>query len=105
MYVFDDVHPTLQTLRKRGYTLALLTNGDASTQREKLARFDLEKPLDYIFIDGEQGVGKPDKQAYDNVLNACNVKASEACMVGDHYLWEVVAPKKYGLIVIIPLFL
>lgn len=97
VYVFDDVHPTLQTLKERGYTLALLTNGDAPTQREKLARFDLEKPLDYIFIDGEQGVGKPEKKAYDNVLDACNVKASEACMVGDHYLWEVVAPKKYGL--------
>lgn len=97
IYVFNDVRPTLETLRNRGYILALLTNGDAMTQREKLARFNLEELFDHIFIDGEQGIGKPEKQAYDNVLNACHVDAKETFMVGDHYLWEVVAPKRYGL--------
>lgn len=97
VYVFEDVFDTLKILREKGYTIALLTNGDAKTQREKLKRFDLEKLFDHIFIDGEQGVGKPEKAAYENVLNKCHVEAGEACMVGDHYLWEVVAPIQYGL--------
>lgn len=84
-------------LKEKGFIIALLTNGDSKTQRDKINRFDLEKYFDYIFIDGEQGVGKPEKEAYDNVLRACNVEPGEACMVGDHYLWEVVAPIKYGL--------
>lgn len=97
VYVFDDVLDTIETLRKKEYIIALLTNGDGKTQREKLKRFDLEKLFDHIFIEGEQGVGKPERAAYENVLNKCHVEVSEACMVGDHYLWEVVAPIQYGL--------
>lgn len=97
VYVFEDVFDTLNELKKRGYILALLTNGDSAFQREKLKRFDLEKLFDGIFIDGEQGVGKPEKKAYDNVLNQFNIQPNQAWMIGDHYLWEVVAPKSYGL--------
>lgn len=97
IYVFEDVEVTLKELKKRGYLIALLTNGDSAFQREKLQRFDLEKLFDGIFIDGEQGVGKPEKRAYFNVLNYFKVAPNQACMIGDHFLWEVIAPKKYGL--------
>ena len=40
---------------------------------------------------------KSEREAYYNVLDTCHVKADEACMIGDNYLWEVEAPKKYGL--------
>lgn len=97
VYVFEDVFDTLNELKNREYIIALLTNGDGAFQREKLKRFDMESLFDGIFIDGEQGVGKPEKQAYENVLNMFQVQPSEACMIGDHYLWEVVAPVSYGL--------
>lgn len=97
MYVFEDVFVTLKTLKQRGYIIALLTNGDARIQREKLDRFKMEPLFDVIFIDGEQGVGKPEKEAYMNVLRQFDCEPHEACMIGDHYLWEVVAPITYGL--------
>ncbi len=97
VYVFEDVFDTLNELKRRGYYIALLTNGDSESQREKLKRFHMEPLFDGIFIDGEQGVGKPEKEAYDNVLKKFQVQPYEACMIGDHYLWEVVAPKSYGL--------
>ena len=97
IYMFEDVSYTLKELKKRGYFITLLTNGDSKMQREKLNRFQMETLFDGIFIDGEQGVGKPEKQAYDNVLSMFQAKPYEACMIGDHYLWEVVAPKRYGL--------
>lgn len=97
IYVFEDVPVTLQKLRERGYHIALLTNGDSFTQREKLKRFAMEPMFDKIFIDGEQGVGKPDRKAYENVWNAFHVLPEETCMIGDHYLWEVIAPKEYGM--------
>jgi len=97
VYMFEDVPDTLRALKQRGYMTALLTNGDSAFQREKIKRFNMEELFDGIFIDGEQGVGKPEKEAYYNVLKKFNVPASEACMIGDHYLWEVVAPKEYGL--------
>lgn len=97
IYVFEDVFETLKKLKTKGYLLALLTNGDGNVQREKLRRFHLESLFDGIFIDGEQGVGKPEKKAYDNVLNHFHLTPDKACMIGDHYLWEVAAPKRYGL--------
>lgn len=97
IYMFEDVPYTLKELKKRGYFITLLTNGDSRMQREKLSRFQMETLFDGIFIDGEQGVGKPEKEAYNNILKMFHVKPFEACMIGDHYLWEVVAPKKYGL--------
>ena len=95
--LYEDVPNVLKELKHRGYIITLLTNGDSTSQREKIARFDLEPLLDGIFIEGEQGVGKPDQKAYNNILNRFGVLEHEACMIGDHYLWEVVAPKKYGL--------
>ena len=80
-----------------GKKLVAITNGDGQRQREKLQRFELTPYFDGILIEGEQGVGKPTQQAYQNALDICGVTANEACMVGDNYLWEVEAPKKYGL--------
>lgn len=95
--LYDDVPSVLKELKHRGYIIALLTNGDSSSQRERIARFNLEPLLDGIFIEGEQGVGKPDQKAYNNILKRFGVLEHEACMIGDHYLWEVVAPKQHGL--------
>lgn len=95
--VYDDVFDTLVKLRNKGYILALLTNGDGEFQRAKIKRFNLEPYVDYVFISGEMGVDKPKKEAYDMVCEKCGVKANEACMIGDNYLWEAVAPREYGL--------
>lgn len=97
IYLFPKVHETLDELHKRGYKLVLITNGDGQRQREKVQRFDLEKHFDFILIEGEQEYGKPDLRIYQKALDLCEVKANEACMVGDNYLWEVEAPIKYGL--------
>ena len=97
VYLYEDVHETLAKLKAMGKKLVAITNGDGQRQREKLQRFELTPYFDAILIEGEQGVGKPTQQAYQNALDICGVTASEASMVGDNYLWEVEAPKKYGL--------
>src|SRR5262249_61178984 len=58
--LFADAVPTLQSLRARGVALALVTNGDAGMQREKIATFDLARFFDVVVIEGEFGCGKPD---------------------------------------------
>lgn len=97
VYVFPKVHETLAALKAQGYQLVLITNGDASRQRGKIARFDLEKYFDHILIEGEQGFGKPDLRIYQKALDLCQVTAKEACMVGDNLLWEVETPIRYGM--------
>lgn len=97
IYLYPMVHETLEYLHLQGYHLVLITNGDAKRQREKITRFDLAKHFDFIFIEGEQGFGKPNQKIYQKALDSCHVLAHEACMVGDNYLWEVKAPIEYGM--------
>ena len=57
---FDDSIETLEALRAQGYRLGMVTNGSSDTQREKIARWNLEPYFDEIVIESEFGRGKPD---------------------------------------------
>jgi putative hydrolase of the HAD superfamily len=95
--LFPDALAALDTLRARGVKLALITNGAAEMQREKVARFDLARRFDHIQIEGEHGFGKPEERAYRHALQVLDAAAREAWIVGDNLEWEVIAPQKLGL--------
>ncbi len=97
MTLFPGVVGALEALRGRGVPLALVTNGDASHQRRKIAQHDLERFFDVIVIEGEMGVGKPEEVVYRYALSHLKVKADEAWMVGDNLEWDVQAPQRLGL--------
>jgi putative hydrolase of the HAD superfamily len=97
MRLFPDVLESLEAFRRRGVPLALVTNGDASQQREKIRRYGLEGFFDAIVIEGEFGAGKPDEAVYRHALAALGVESSEAWMAGDRLDWDVEAPQRLGL--------
>lgn len=97
MDLFPGVPAALEALRARGVPLALVTNGDASHQRRKIARHDLERFFDVMVIEGEMGVGKPEEVVYRFALSKLGVKPEEAWMVGDNLEWDVAAPQRLGL--------
>lgn len=97
MTLFPGVIPALEALRARGVPLAMVTNGDASHQRRKIDRHDLERFFDVIVVEGEMGVGKPEEVVYRYALSKLGVKAEEAWMVGDNLEWDVLAPQRLGL--------
>ena len=92
--------PTLRCLRESGVRLALVTNGAGEAQRDKIGRFKLASLFDYILIEGEFGVGKPDERVYLHALDQLGAQTSEAWMVGDNLEWEVAAPKRLGILTI-----
>ena len=87
----------IERMRTRGLSLALLTNGAAAIQREKLRRFGLEGYFEYICIEGEFGCGKPDERVYWSALKALNVDPRDVWMVGDNLEWDVLAPMRLGI--------
>jgi putative hydrolase of the HAD superfamily len=95
--LYPDAHATVDALRQAGVRLALVTNGAAATQRDKIARFDLAHRFDHIQIEGEFGQGKPELAVYRHALERLGCDACDAWMVGDNYEWEVVAPQKLGM--------
>ena len=95
--LFPEAAGFLTRLRERRVPLALVTNGDARHQRDKIARHDLARWFDVILIEGEMGYGKPEEQVYREALRRLGVAAVDAWMVGDHLEFDVAAPQRLGL--------
>lgn len=94
---FPGAIEAVETLVARDIRLALITNGAGPSQRVKIERFNLARYFDYILIEGEFGVGKPDVRVYRAAMEALDSQASNTWMVGDNFEWEVVAPKQLGI--------
>ena len=87
----------LRRFRSQGIGLALITNGTRAAQRGKLERFDLERHFDHIFIEGETGFGKPEREVYLTAMAALGSKPADTWCVGDNLEWEVAAPQRLGI--------
>ena len=97
MRLFPDARACLERLRARDVPLALVTNGDARQQRDKIERHGLAGFFRAIVIEGEFGRGKPDAVVYEEALRTLGRRADEACMVGDNLEWDVAGPQRLGL--------
>jgi putative hydrolase of the HAD superfamily len=98
--LFPGAVETIETLKRRGVRLALVTNGGTVTQRGKIERFALAPLFDHIQIEGEHAFGKPDERSYRHAMAALGVEPGETWMVGDNLEWEVAAPQKLGIFAI-----
>ena len=88
---------TLQSLRDRGVTLGLITNGDASGQRAKVEKAGLEPYFQSVLIAGEFGVAKPDPRVFAHTLDCLGVFPGEAWMVGDNLYADVGGAQAVGI--------
>ena len=88
---------TLERLKASGIRLAMLTNGTSEMQRTKIDRFGLTAHFEYIQVQEEFGIGKPDPAAFHNILKALGVHAHEVWMVGDHLELDVAAARTIGI--------
>jgi putative hydrolase of the HAD superfamily len=94
---FAEAIDTVAWLRKSGCMLALLTNGSAALQRNKINRFGLSDMFDLILIEGEVGYGKPDPRVYTRALDTFRIAPIDTWMVGDNLEWDVAQPQRLGI--------
>ena len=86
--LFDDVLPTMDTLKRRGLILGTLSN--ITEDLQKLSRnLGLTTYLDFAINSWEGGIGKPHPPIFLAALERAGVLASEALMVGDSYRSDV----------------
>jgi len=97
MCPFPGACETVDSLKRRGVRLALVTNGPGPQQRAKVKRFELAHRFDHIQIEGEHGFGKPEERAYLHAMQALGVAPNQTWMVGDNLEWEVAAPQRLGI--------
>ncbi len=94
--LFDDVLPTLKTLKEQKLTLGLLTNlnTDIDSICQKLG---VSSYLDFTVTSGEAGADKPQPPIFLLALERAGVNPSEAVHVGDQYKLDVVGARKTGI--------
>ncbi len=93
----EDTRLTLQTLRKRGLKLGVITNGQVEWQQRKLDTLGIAEWFDAILISEAEGVRKPDPEIFRRALTRCDVEASEALFVGDNPDADVGGAMQAGL--------
>ena len=92
-----DTWTTLQTLRKNGIKLGVVTNGGTDRQQRKLDSLGISSCFDVILISEAEGIEKPDPEIFHRALIRCGVQASEAIFVGDHPETDIGGALQAGL--------
>ena len=93
--LFPDAVPVLQALRGR-YRLALLTNGPAGGQREKVEDLQLAPYFEHVIIAGEVGYAKPDPRIFQLLGARCRVQPAHALYVGNSPADDLVGAVRAG---------
>ncbi|HZS76003.1 MAG TPA: HAD family hydrolase [Ktedonobacteraceae bacterium] len=102
---FSDAHrhlaphalDVLQILRERSFALALLSNGNATYQRRKIAHYGLAPFFDVILIEEEFGVEKPNARIFLHALDRLHVTAQQAWMIGDDLARDIAGAQQVGI--------
>ena len=79
---FPEIQSVVRILADR-FKLGILTNGMPPHQHRKLAASGVADEFETMITSGGIGVGKPDSEAFDAVLEELGVSPHEALMVGD----------------------
>ncbi|HEV2361951.1 MAG TPA: HAD family hydrolase [Acidimicrobiales bacterium] len=94
--LYDDVQPVLDSLA-RTHRLAVVTNGPADLQREKVEQTGLEMYVDAVVISSEIGVGKPDAAPFLRALELLEVDRSEAVAIGNSPQTDIAGARAAGV--------
>lgn len=79
---FDDVVPTLESLRDAGYLLGVVSNFEPWLE-SLLDRLELTALLPLRVVSGLEGVEKPDPEIFRLALERSGLSAGEVAYVGD----------------------
>lgn len=95
--VYDETFQVLEQLKGR-YQLVLLTNGSPSLQQIKLNMSAGIAPyFEAIIVSGAFGIGKPDASIFEFALSKTGNQKSEALMVGDNIMTDVLGANQAGI--------
>ncbi|HEY1434767.1 MAG TPA: HAD-IA family hydrolase [Thermoanaerobaculia bacterium] len=92
----DDSAETLETLRARGYRVAVISNADGRV-RGLLEDAGLAPLLEFVVDSAEVGVEKPDPRIFHAATDRLGIAPSACAYVGDIYEIDVVGAAAAGL--------
>lgn len=94
--LFPDTVPTLESLRKSGLTVGLISNFEEWLEG-MLIHFEVAPLFDVIVISGKEGIEKPDPQIFQRALERTGAEPHESMYVGDHPTIDIEAAESIGM--------
>ena len=94
---FSDVAGLIAAVQRASVPIALVTNGAADTQRNKIESMGIADLFSAYSISGETGVAKPDKRAFASVLRELGVSGKHVWHVGDSLASDVAGANAAGI--------
>jgi putative hydrolase of the HAD superfamily len=88
-HLFEDARELLSSLKGSGIPLALITNGAADYQRDKVRALGIENLFDAVIISAEVGVAKPDAAIFALAIDRFGVEPECVWHVGDNLVTDV----------------
>lgn len=81
------------------WTPGIITNGPSAHQWDKIRTLKLERyiPKEYIFVSGDLGTSKPEKEIFLHAVSRMGLSPEEACFVGDSFQNDVAGARNAGL--------
>ena len=81
--LYEDIEELLETLKKRGYLLAIATNAYRNSTLESLSCLKVLKYFDSIACYDDVHKGKPSPDMLEKILKDLNISVKESLFVGD----------------------
>ncbi len=79
-----DTLSTLTALRKRGYLLGIITNGNSILQNAKIDLSGIRPYVDMTVVGGDEGLQKPDPRLFRRAACRFGLRCEDCLYVGDN---------------------
>jgi putative hydrolase of the HAD superfamily len=97
-YVLEEgVREALEEVRRAGWSIAVITNGNRRTQPAKLASAGILPLVDAVVISSHEGFAKPDPRVFRLAASRAGASLEGAWVVGDDLRQEIAGAAKLGL--------
>ena len=92
---YSEVKEVLNSLKKKKYKLAILSNGTPALLTELVKSNNLENIFDDLFSIEEVGIYKPDSKVYDMPIKKYQIKTDEIAFLSAN-TWDISGGGNYG---------
>ena len=97
-YVEEDAAQTLETLRKMGYRLGMISNAaDDENVQELVDQGNLRSHFEFILSSAACGIRKPDPHIFQLALEHFDVHPEKSVMVGDTLEADILGANQMGI--------
>lgn len=93
----DGVLETLCELKRKNYSMFIITNGFKDVQHKKLENSGLRSFFQKVFISEDIKVAKPGHAIFEYAIKSANAIKSKSLMIGDDWDADIVGAANFGI--------